>query len=379
MRKIAITLILFWSAVAGAVPNTINFTGRLSKTSGPVNGAVNLTLKLYDVASGGTPLWTEIHNNAGANNGLVFVDAGTLSTLDDTVFSGNRLYLEIVVETETLSPRIAINSVPYAMRSSAATNADFLGTSIRPGDVVTSINAGPGVVAAKTGNAVAVSLSTTGCVSGQAYKFNGATFACANDLNTTYTGGAGISVSGTTVSLATTGCTAGSVWKFNGTAFVCAPDANTTYAAGPGVTISAGNQIGVDATVQRRMAAAPMTCPNGFLRTVTADGTSTCVMYDSVGTADSVARGDHTHDVSGQLGANHSHLPTTNEWHCSASGGTLITTATAICCTSPIVNGVLNCNATSGTSSTNSVATCPTGTKLTGGGCETFGNWTIVN
>lgn len=255
MKKIAILFALLWSASAGAVPNTINFTGRLSTSTGPVNRAVNLTLKIYDVASGGTALWTEIHNNVGADNGLVFVDAGTLTTLDETVLDGRRLYFEIVVDNETLAPRLAINSVPYAVRTEVATNANFLGASIGPGDVVTSINGSGGVAATKTGNAVAVSLSTTGCTSGQAFKYNGTTFACANDLNTTYTGGAGVSVAGTTISLSTTGCAAGSVWKYNGTTFACASDADTTYTAGTGIGIN-GTSISINTTVVPQLAAA---------------------------------------------------------------------------------------------------------------------------
>lgn len=248
MKKIAIMLVLLWPAAAGAVPTTINFTGRLTTSTGPVTGAINLTLKLYDVATGGTPLWSEIHGNVGADSGLVFVDAGSLTTLDETIFDGRRLFMEVTVGTETLAPRLAINSVPYALRTTVATNAELLGTSIGPGDVVTSVNAGPGIAAAKTGNAVSVSLSTTGCVNGQVYKFNGTTFACANDLNTTYTGGAGISVSGTTVSLATTGCATGSVWKFNGTTFACAPDADTIYTGGTGISVS-GTSIAINTAV----------------------------------------------------------------------------------------------------------------------------------
>jgi len=247
MKKIAIVFVLLWSTAAGAVPDTINFTGRLTTPAGPVNGAVNLTLKLYDVASGGTPLWTEIHSNVGADNGLVFVDAGTLTTLDEAIFDGRRLYFEIVVGTEALAPRLAINSVPYAMRAAAATNAELLGTSIGPDDVITSVSGSGGIAAAKTGNAVSVSLSTTGCANGQVFKYDGTTFACANEQDTTYTGGAGISVSGTTISLSTAGCASGQVFKYNGTTFACANDLGTTYTGSAGISVS-GTTISLNTT-----------------------------------------------------------------------------------------------------------------------------------
>ncbi|HEX3479606.1 MAG TPA: hypothetical protein VHT91_31500 [Kofleriaceae bacterium] len=178
MKKLAMVFILCWSAAAGAVPSTINFTGRLSTSAGPVTGAVNLTLKLYNVATDGTPLWTEIHNNVGAEDGLVFLDVGSLKKLDETVFNGDRLYLEIVVGTETLAPRLAINSVPYAMRTAAATTADLLGT-IAPRDVVTSVTAAAGIAAVRNGNGVAVSMSTTGCAAGSAWTWSGTAWACA--------------------------------------------------------------------------------------------------------------------------------------------------------------------------------------------------------
>jgi hypothetical protein len=354
MKKIAIIFILCWSAAAGAVPNTINFTGRLSTSAGPVTGAVNLTLKLYDVASGGTPLWTEIHSNVGADNGLVFLDAGTLTTLDEAVFNGNRLYLEIVVGTETLVPRLAINSVPYAMRTAAATSADLLGTSIGPGDVVTAVNAGAGIVAAKTGNAVAVSLSTTGCAAGQAYKFNGTTFACANDLNTTYTGGAGISVSGTTVSLATTGCAAGSVWKFNGTAFVCAPDADTTYTAGTGISV-AGTTISLSTT---GCAAGSVWKFNGTAFSCQPDANTTYT-----GTAPISISGTTISLSSAGCAANAFLRWNGTSWVCSS----VVTSAS---CTWTVTTGTV--------ASTSQQAFCPAGSHVISGGCDAAGTTTIL-
>jgi hypothetical protein len=246
VKNVAILFVLLWASAAGAVPKTINFTGRLSTASGPVDGAVNLTLKLYAEPDDGTALWTEVHNNVGADEGLVFLDIGTLTTLDETILDGRRLYLEIVVGSETLAPRLAFNAVPYAVRTEVAATADLLGT-IAPGDVITSVAGNAGVAAARSGNTVMLGLSTTGCSNGQVYKFNGSTFACANDANTTFTAGNGINVSGTTIALSTTGCATGSVWKFNGTNFACAPDAGTNFTAGNGLDIN-GTTIALSTT-----------------------------------------------------------------------------------------------------------------------------------
>src|SRR6185295_7082981 len=56
MRNLAILIVLLWSTAAGAVPNTINFTGRLSTSTGAVTGSVDITLRLFPAADGGTAL-----------------------------------------------------------------------------------------------------------------------------------------------------------------------------------------------------------------------------------------------------------------------------------------------------------------------------------
>lgn len=226
------------AAPAEAAPTRINFTGRLSTASGPVNGAVNVTFKLYPALTGGTDVWSETQSGIGADNGLVFVELGAQTTLDTSVFTGDRMFLEITIGNESLSPRLAINSVPYAINASAANAAATLGGTIGPGDVITSAIGNGGVSAVKAGNALSVSLATTGCSTGHVYKFDGTAFSCQPDANTTYTGAGAIAVSGSTISLSTTGCVAGEVWKFDGAGFSCEPDTNTTYTAAGGVAIN---------------------------------------------------------------------------------------------------------------------------------------------
>jgi len=240
----AVLLVLLVSAATAiAAPTRITFSGRLTTSTGPVTGAVNLTFKLFDGATGGTEVWTETRNGIGAQDGLVFVELGETTTLDEAVFDGPRKFLEITVGTEILTPRLTINSVPYAI---SATSADTLGGSVGAGDVVTTVTPGAGIAATKTGNTLNVSLATTGCTTGEVWKFNGTTFSCEPDVDTTttYTGGTGIAIAGTVVSLATTGCVAGEVWKYNGAAFSCEPDVDTDTPpmAGNGIAV-AGNVV----------------------------------------------------------------------------------------------------------------------------------------
>jgi hypothetical protein len=252
MKKVALLvglIVLFASTSALAAPTRITFSGRLTTSSGPVTGSVNLTFRLFNAATGGTEVWTETRNGVGAQNGLVFVELGETTTLDESVFDGPRKFLEITVGTEVLTPRLPINSVPYAISSTNAAAADTLGGTIGPADVVTSVTGSQGIAATKTGNMLSVSLATASCTTGQVYKFDGTNWACQADANTTYTSGTGVDVTGTTVSLSTAGCVAGEVWKFNGTTFTCEPDVdtNTTYTGGAGITV-AGTLISLSTT-----------------------------------------------------------------------------------------------------------------------------------
>src|SRR5207237_10174961 len=123
---------------------------------------------------------------------LVFAQLGSLSNpLNDTVFTDAPLYLEIIVGTETLSPRLPIQSVPYAVRASSAASADTLGGTIQPADVVTSVTptASGGLTGGGTGGDLTMGVDTTtiqkrvsgNCPSGAIQTLNAdGTVACAS-------------------------------------------------------------------------------------------------------------------------------------------------------------------------------------------------------
>ena len=157
--------ILIASAPAEAAPESISFAGRLSTASGPVSGSQSITFKIFDAATAGTQEWTDTLT-LNADNGLVFATLGTTANpLDESVFSGATLYLEITVGAEVLSPRLPINAVPYAV---SATNADLLGGSVAASDVVQTVNAGAGLMGggAPVSGAVTLSVDATTIVTG---------------------------------------------------------------------------------------------------------------------------------------------------------------------------------------------------------------------
>lgn len=343
MRKLALLIGLCWVLVAQpaeAVPQTVSFTGRLSTSTGPVTGSVNLTFKLYDVATGGTDVWSEVRNGVGANNqGLVFVDLGEVTTLDSALFTGTRMYLEITVGSEVLAPRLAINSVPYAMQTD---NATTLGGAIMAGDVITGAAGTAGITATKTGNMLNVGLTTTGCSNGEVFKFNGTTFACAADNNTLPAAGTGIAVSGNTVSLITTGCSTGEVYKFNGTTFACAAD-----------------NIGISAEVDGIVGNEVTQATNGSL-TRSGTGTAQSPYSLALNTANantwSATQSFVDIKVSG-----------------TAQIGLLRVAGTAVA----VANVLSSCPGWNGATCYNgtATATCPTGTRVIGGGCNFSGGY----
>jgi len=63
-HALILTFILFISLCAyAAVPRLLTVQGRLKENDVLANGNYDITFYIYDVATGGTPLWQESHAN----------------------------------------------------------------------------------------------------------------------------------------------------------------------------------------------------------------------------------------------------------------------------------------------------------------------------
>jgi len=125
-----------------AVPMLINYQGELrSPTTGePVpDGSYNMVFRIYDVVSGGVPLWQGTHSEVNSNPVLVrdgmfsvILGSGPGVLMDASIFNGPDRWLEIQVGAETLSPRQRITSAAYSI---VAENSRLLGGS-EPSDFI---------------------------------------------------------------------------------------------------------------------------------------------------------------------------------------------------------------------------------------------------
>jgi hypothetical protein len=135
---------LFQQGYSG--PTTIGFSGQLADSNGdPVqDGNYDITFRLYSQSTGGTALWTEVHNDVPVADGLYSVQLGSVNPganpLEPGDFEDQR-YLGIQVEGDSeMTPRIPVDAVPWAFNARQATGLqgnDVAPASPEDGDVLT--------------------------------------------------------------------------------------------------------------------------------------------------------------------------------------------------------------------------------------------------
>ncbi len=121
--SLTIVLLLVVAVSAWAqIPKLINYQAKLTDGDGvALNGDYDITFKVYDEETGGTPLWTEAHTGVTVTNGLFDVQLGTITDLD--LSFADTYWVEITIGTETLTPREMLSTVPYAFRALVAESA----------------------------------------------------------------------------------------------------------------------------------------------------------------------------------------------------------------------------------------------------------------
>ncbi len=112
-----LTALLICELVYAAVPNLVNYQGRLTDgASLPLaNGNYTVKFSVYSVASGGTALWSETQI-VTVSDGLFATLLGSVVPFASNVFADTVRYLGVQVGSDLeLSPRRRIASVPFAL------------------------------------------------------------------------------------------------------------------------------------------------------------------------------------------------------------------------------------------------------------------------
>ncbi|HTK81659.1 MAG TPA: tail fiber domain-containing protein [Bacteroidota bacterium] len=140
MKHVVPALLLLWSLFVSTpavaqLPQTLSYQGYISTTGGlPVHdSSYVLTFKLYTVSSGGSPLWTEAHNNVATAKGTFTVILGTITSLTGVDFN-QQLYIGITKGADPeFSPRSALTSAPSSLAPWAVSDTNITYTKGRVG------------------------------------------------------------------------------------------------------------------------------------------------------------------------------------------------------------------------------------------------------
>lgn len=144
LMLLVITLIFLCIGAAWGAPNQISYQGRLSDTNGVAinDPAVSMTFAIFDVANGGTALWSE-SQTVNVQDGIYTVLLGSVGpqALDDSVFTSSNTWLRVTVNGETMTPRQPFASSAYALSAGTVAN-------IQPVEIITQSHLGtsPGQV-----------------------------------------------------------------------------------------------------------------------------------------------------------------------------------------------------------------------------------------
>lgn len=123
MKKFLIIITMLFIALTAysQIPQKMSWQGILTDDQGvELDGNYNITLKIFDVQSNGTALWSETHTNVAISSGLANLTLGSVTPLD--LEFNIQYWLELTIGSGSPLSRIALNSVPYALYAANTSN-----------------------------------------------------------------------------------------------------------------------------------------------------------------------------------------------------------------------------------------------------------------
>ncbi|MDP2345215.1 MAG: hypothetical protein Q8O67_30000 [Deltaproteobacteria bacterium] len=118
--KSIIALMLVVATPVLALPDVVSYAARVENDAGIFSGTVAVTFQLFDASVAGTELWSETVASTVVVDGDLVHELGSVELLDDTVLERDDLFLAVTINGDTLSPRLALRAVPYALKAQEA-------------------------------------------------------------------------------------------------------------------------------------------------------------------------------------------------------------------------------------------------------------------
>ena len=119
---VQILLSSFILSTLAAVPSEINYQGLITDSDGdPIESATNsVAVNLYQVETGGTAEYTQSFTQVASDAYGIYSIQIVGASLQSVLETNNELWLELIINEETLTPRQEIHSVPYALVAKSA-------------------------------------------------------------------------------------------------------------------------------------------------------------------------------------------------------------------------------------------------------------------
>lgn len=160
---------------AGAqVPATFNYQGRLLDGTNLVSGTRQFIVRLYTASSGGTLVYTETNAAVTVVDGLYSFEVGDDASGLATALTNATLYIELQVDTQTLSPRERLSAAAYSILAAGVQDGGVVSNMIAGGAVGGIHIANDSIVDAKIASTAAIRADKiAGTALTQSTTFNG--------------------------------------------------------------------------------------------------------------------------------------------------------------------------------------------------------------